>query len=49
MPEQNCPSEACSLAHNINDAIAYNIQMFYVLIFTGFLLLLLAMEEKNNG
>jgi len=46
-PEQNCPSEGCNLAHNINDAIGYNLQMFYVLIFAGFLLMLNKKEEKK--
>ncbi|MGC9309726.1 MAG: hypothetical protein ACP5D2_03475 [Candidatus Nanoarchaeia archaeon] len=46
--ESPCPTEACSLAHNFNEAVSYNSQQFYLLIFVGFLILY-SLVGGDNG
>ncbi len=37
IPEKNCPTESCILAHNINEIVGYHIIVLYLLIFIGFI------------
>ena len=38
MPEKACITQACSLGHNINEAVAYNLQPI-IIILSGWMIL----------
>ena len=46
--ETECPTEECSLGHDINDAIGYNIMSLMGLVFVGFFMIILIMESKEE-
>ncbi len=43
-----CPDQFCRLAHDINEAVGYPLQMIYALIFVGLFYIILLLEEKYN-
>lgn len=47
-PEKGCKEESCILANNINDAISYNLDMFYLLFFTFGIIIISLIELKYD-
>ena len=43
--EEPCPTEECKLAHNINEAIGYPLQIFYLIIGFAFLMIIILLED----
>ena len=39
-PEENCPTEECTLANNINEVVGYNLVPLFILIGTGYYFLI---------
>jgi len=39
-------NETCQLAHNINEAIGYQLQYFWVMVFCAFQILIMMREKK---
>ncbi len=46
-PEKNCEQNTCELAHDINEIVTYNLEMFYLMIFSGIMIGIMSMELKN--
>ena len=47
--EELCPENTnCELAHNINEAISYNLDSFYFLIYFGLLAIIFILENKGE-
>jgi len=49
MAEQKCPNDACISANNNNDAIAYNLTGFYLILGGGLFYIIYLLEELNEG
>ncbi len=45
IPEKACPTEECNLAHNINEAIGYQLIPLFTLIGFGFGFIIVVLEE----
>jgi len=45
--DKSCPSDECTLAHNINEAIGYQLQVLYFLIGFGLLIIMALLQNKN--
>ena len=43
--DEPCPTEECILSHNINESIGYHLYSFYILIFFGFLIIILILNR----
>lgn len=43
---KSCPNDTCELAHNINEAISYPLNMVYCLLFLGLLCVIILLEER---
>lgn len=41
-------NEMCLMQHNMNEVVGYNLQMFYLLITVGFLILILFKENEER-
>ena len=49
IPEQNCPNEACVLAHNINEEISYPLDILYSVFGIALLIIIYIIELNNYG
>jgi len=48
MPEEDCPNEFCSMAHNFNEVVSYNLDAVYWMIFLGLLFIMIIFERRGK-
>lgn len=46
VPEAPCPDSNCKLAHNLNEAISYQLMPFYIIIYLGLAFIIGFLEIK---
>jgi len=46
IPERNCDTEGCILAHNINEVVGYPLQIIYMVVCLATLIILTDKEER---
>ena len=44
--QEPCPTEACELAHNINEVVAYPLLIFYIVLMTAMLMIIILLEDN---
>ena len=45
--DEPCPTEFCTLAHNLNEAITYPLEAFYLMIAFGLFFIIMQREEES--
>lgn len=45
--ESGCPTEECTLAHSINEIVSYPLSIFYIVLTSGILIIIILKEVEE--